>query len=548
MFARLVAINCRYSHSNPALFYLRECLRTHFSGLETEIIQLTINDPYYRVLLRLLDRGPDVVFFSVYLWNSRLTLALARDISRALPSCRIVLGGPEAAEITRLMPGVTMVEGEIEGVDPAFYHDLESGRLRSLYRCRRAGAFPSPYNDEDFRGLLADRAIYYESSRGCPFSCAYCLSSIDRGVRHKPVEAVMAEIRAIFPHHPKIIRFIDRTFNSDPARALDLWRQLAGLDTDTVFHFEVAPDLFTPEQLEFLATVPVGRFQFEAGVQSVNEKTLAAVNRKMDVEAALANLTRLALIKKIHIHADLILGLPFEDGDSFRDSFNQVWRSGAHHLQVGLLKVLPRTRMRERAGEFGLLFREDPPYEVIATRWLPQPDLARLHLIGETCERFGNNRFFVSLWDYLRQRGEDGFGLFSLLFDFAGGMAFLNQSPTQKRLGAILYEFAAGREDRQLFRDLLLYDWLCYGNQYLPEGFAPLDLYGERRRAGRLLPQVMAGLYDHRTRDCFLRETLFFQPSQALLRQLDYPENTRMLALLAAEDDDVPRRRRVVAV
>ena len=547
MLVKITAINCRYSHSCPAVFILREELEKNLPGCGTAISQFTINDPYYRMLLRLLDGRPDAVMFSVYLWNLRLAAALAADIRRVMPECAVVMGGPAAQQAA--FAGVTVVQGEIEGVDPAFYRDLAAGSLRDFYDCVPARDFSSPYRLEDFSTLLANRSVYYESSRGCPFSCSYCLSSLSRGVRSRDVDAVMAEACEIGAHASGMIRFVDRTFNADSSRALELWKHLAGLDTGCVFHFEVAPDLFTEEQLAFLETVPAGRFHFEAGIQSVHERTLAAVNRRMDVERALENLARLAAMKNIHIHADLILGLPFEDAAGFAASFNRVWRSRPHHLQTGLLKVLPGTGIRERAAEFGMVFRHDPPYEILATRWLGQDELARLHLVGECFERFYNNRFFVSLWDWLRGRGEDGFAFFSGLYDAAGGMDFLEQAPTHERLCAALWDFFSGRADRNLARDLLLYDWLRCGMQHLPPCFSGTDLHAERRLAARLLPQNLEGLFDYRGRDRFLKRSLFFRPGPEALVFLGFdPENTQMLAVVEEVEDSVHRHRRGVGI
>ena len=345
----LIALNCRYSHSCLALFYVRQELERNLPGALVHLHQHTINDPYYATLLRLAASDADALFFSVYIWNDAYVARLLRDLARIQPSRPLVLGGPQAEVLAGMSSSCTVIQGEIEGVGGRFYQDLVAGSLQSFYRAEGGHPFPSPYRESDFTEQLRNRQVYYESSRGCPFHCAYCLSSVQRGVRHKALPQVEPELAGILAQEPLIIKFVDRTFNDNPERALAIWRWLAAQPQSTRFHFEIAPDRFSEEMFAFLADLAPGRFQFEIGIQSTNPETLAAINRDMDVAAALKNIRRLAALGTVHLHVDLILGLPFDTRESFRRSLNQVFSLGAHHIQMGLLKVLPTTPMRREA-------------------------------------------------------------------------------------------------------------------------------------------------------------------------------------------------------
>jgi hypothetical protein len=261
----------------------------------------------------------------------------------------------------------------------------------------------------------------------------------------------------------------------------------------------------------FLAGLPDGRFQFEIGIQSTNPETLAAIDRRMDTEAALRNIRRLAALGTVHLHVDLILGLPFETGESFRRSFNQVFALGADHLQMGLLKVLPGTSIRCQADRFGLVSCEQPPYEILATRWLPQQELGELHALGECVESFHNNRYFLSLWRYLRRCGEEPYSFFADLLAVCRQHGFFELSVTQELLLRMLCELAKGRADRELLFDLLRYDWLGYGHRFLPPSLEGQPLADLRIRLRATLPPSMDGWYDLRGRSEFLKRGVFLE-------------------------------------
>lgn len=516
---KLIAFNGRYIHSCLALFYVREELRKHLPGVSPEFHQFTINDPYYETLLRISGGSPRALFFSVYIWNGELIKRLLHDLAVVLPATAFILGGPQAAAFTReeLPANCTIISGEVEGLDPAFYRDLQNNTLAPGYHGRPGQPFPSPYHAADLTTELRNRHIYYESARGCPFACSYCLSSVGQGVSWKDLDLVKEELAAILAHQPKIIKFVDRTFNARPERAMAIWHFLAGQPGETVFHFEMAPDLFTEEMFVLLAGLPAGRFQFELGIQSTNPATLAAVNRVMDLTRVRANMGRLAGLANIHLHADLILGLPEETEAGCHQSLREVFAMGPHYIQMGLLKVLPTTRISATPG---LRHCRKPPYEVLATAQLDPPTLSELYWLGETVEAFHNNRYFPSLFKYLRGQAEDIVVFFANLLEVCRGHNFFNLSATQILLSELLLKAAAGRPDGALLRELLLYDWLRCGNRFLPEFLQSEGQGNLRKKLNRQLPQNLPPHYDYRSRDEFFRKTAFAEFSGAALHHL----------------------------
>ncbi len=519
MHLKLIAFNGRYIHSCLALFYVREELQKNLSKVELDFHQFTINDPYYETLLKISAGSPQALFLSVYIWNGELIKRLLNDLAAILPGTAFVLGGPQAAAFKpEELPGnCTVITGEIEGLAPAFYQDLQNGQLAPNYNCSPGQPFPSPYRDDDLTKELRNRHIYYESARGCPFSCSYCLSSVEQGVSWKELKLVEQELTAILCHKPKIIKFVDRTFNAKPERALAIWGFLAEQPGNTVYHFEMAPDLFTEEMFDFLARLPAGRFQFELGIQSTAPATLAAVNRVMDLNKVRTNMLRLAALNNIHLHADLILGLPQETEASFRQSLRDVFAMGSHYIQMGLLKVLPATLISQTPG---LVHCQKPPYEVLATEQMDSQTISRLYWLGECVEAFHNNRYFPSLFSYLRKGDEDILTFFENLLAVCRAHNFFNLATTQNLLAELLLKATVDRRDGTLIGELLRYDWLRCGNRFLPEFLQTEELHGLRKNLSRTMAQNLPPLYDYRSRDEFFRKTTFAEFSGTALKQL----------------------------
>ncbi|MBU0908296.1 MAG: radical SAM protein, partial [Proteobacteria bacterium] len=352
----LIGFNCRFTHSCLSLFYLRQELFKNIDDVAVNINQFTINDPYYPTLMQISSLAADAFFFSVYIWNAHIIKRIINDLAKTQPFSRIILGGPQAIAFNadELPTGCTVVSGEIEGIDRSFYTDLKSGSLRPSYHGVRSREFYSPFTPDDFKDQLVNRHIYYESSRGCPYSCSYCISSLEPGVRYKDIAKVRDELKEILAHKPQSLRFVDRTFNASAKRALEIWKFLLDESKGTTFHFEIAPDLFSEEMFAFLQTIPPHLFQFEIGIQSTHVKTLSAISRKSSISSSLDNIKRLVQINTVHLHVDLILGLPYETYASFGKSFNDIFSVCPHYIQMGLLKVLPQTPISRQLGEFSI--------------------------------------------------------------------------------------------------------------------------------------------------------------------------------------------------
>ncbi len=436
----LVSLNAKYIHSSLALYSIQAaCLA---AGQPVETLEYTINQDLLQILADIAGHRPAVAGIACYIWNRELVLNLAAALKKVLPEISIVLGGPEAsgdaAAILKTQPAVDfVVQGEGEAAFPELLAELAQGRAgRDVggVAVRRddgvelnGGArvvenlddLPFAYREEMMPGL-ANRIIYYESSRGCPFDCSYCVSSLTRGVRHRSAAKVNAELRFLLEQGVKQVKFVDRTFNVLPEHYREIWRFLAGADTATNFHFEIVADLLSPAEVEWLAHVRPGRFQFEIGVQSLCQATLKAIGRHNAWERLRDNVQRLQRVGNIHLHLDLIVGLPEEDLESFRESFNAVYNLQPAMLQVGFLKLLPGTRIRREAMQYGYIWLEHTPYEILANQQLPYPAVRRLKLLEEVFNQTYNSGRFSRVLAFLVKfcAGGDAFAFYQTLTDW----------------------------------------------------------------------------------------------------------------------------------
>lgn len=537
---KLVGINARYTHSCLALFYLRQHLERQIPGVEIELCHYTINDSYYTLIQRIDQGGPDYVFFSALIWNSMLVERLLEDLPVMNHSCRYVVGGPEAPVLKERFAGferITFFCGDIEAAEQRFFNDLESGNLQGLYTGSFLGSgidrLDYPYRDEDFAGPLKNRHVYYESSRGCPFSCTYCCSAMETGVFHKQLEQVFPELDHILSFAPKVVRFLDRTFNDNRERALRIWNYLAEHGSDTLFHFEIAPEQFDDEMLRFLARVEPGRFQFEIGIQSTNPETLNAISRRMNVSRAAEIVRELRMPENIHLHVDLILGLPYETADTFLASVNNVFRMNPHYIQMGLLKILPDTPIYAQRKEFGYRSSMSPPYSFFSNSWLSPATARALYWLGESVEMCVNNRYFVSFWNYLSIRKEDISSFFAELSEIFYLEGWFWKAATQETLSRLLSRHIHGREDAPVLRELLCFDWLRSGQRFLPEHlkYRAVDPDDLRRKLYRDLPGELEGCYGLSERKTFFKKGIFYVFSRETLVHLGYEVNA-LLAIL----------------
>ena len=436
--AALCALNAKYVHSSLAPWCLLAGVRAFAPDIDAHVVEGTVNEPPETVLERIASGAPDVVTFSCYLWNIRQTLALAEQLKYRLPGVCIVLGGPEvsycAETVLNENPAVDFVlSGEGETSVPALLSCLAQGKAPCAEEvpglctrqhiappCVLSGEVPSPYTPEYFKALNG-RIAYLETSRGCPFTCAFCLSGRCGTPRYFDLKGVYENILALANSGAQTVKLIDRTFNANPRHANAILRFLLShygkeIPAGVCFHFEIAGDILTEETMELLAQMPAGAVQLEIGMQSFCEKTLEAVRRKTNTEKLKANIRRLAAMGNMHIHIDLIAGLPYEDVQTFAESFNTAYALGADMLQMGFLKLLHGAAMREEPQNFPCEFRSEPPYEVISTPWLTAEELEMLHGVEDVLERMVNSGRFQRTADYLMERtGLTPFALFQAI-------------------------------------------------------------------------------------------------------------------------------------
>lgn len=469
----LTAINARYTHSNLALLYLREAVRD--LPVQADILACTITQPVLNILQELHVRRPDWIGLSTYIWNTEKVRLLLPEIKKVLPETKIILGGPEVSyDAERWLAEFPDIDFIICGAGENALRALLTapGKCDRIISqpAPRLNDVPFPYRDEDFPAM-AEHYIYYESSRGCPFACAYCLSSrLDMRPDYRSVDRVCSELDMLCGHNPKIIKFIDRTFNARKSHYLPIWEHLIEKNPEICFHFEIHAGLLTEKDFEMLSRAPHGLFQFEIGIQSTNPAALDAVNRKIDWSVIRDNIRRLMDMGTFHIHVDLIAGLPFEGMDSLRTSFNEVYELGAHALQLGFLKVLPGTEMAERAPEYGLKYMDSAPYQVLQSRWLTFADLSFLEYLETNLDRLWNSGRFPMTIPVLTGLHPTPFDFYREFTTFTLAHSEMNEKQWPKVAELILaFIDAHHAKQREYILDCLRWDWcLQAASQYYP--------------------------------------------------------------------------------
>lgn len=451
----LVALNAKYCHTSLAVRSIGAVCKE--SGVPTEFVEHSINEPFRQIMQSILSCDTDIYAFSCYLWNIELVEKICLDLKTVKPNCIILLGGPEVSfDPNRYTFADAVISGEGERAVADYALGFVEGRYIQGSPIHSLDELPFCYSDEDLCENR-HRLIYYESSRGCPYSCSYCLSSVEKGVRFKSVEKVFEELKKFDDARVDLVKFVDRTFNANPKRTLAIWKYAAEECHHTKFHFELAGELIGEEELEYLQTVPKGRFQFEIGVQSTYSKTLQAVHRNADTTVLFEKIRRLVQMGNIHIHTDLIAGLPYESYAIFKNSFNDTYALMADCLQLGFLKLLKGSRIREEAEMFQYRFSASPPYTVYSNTFISEKEIFRLEKIEECVERFYNSRAFEKSIAYAFSRFLSPFDFYealSIYFDGKSGVA-------QKKLYEIFHAFYTGHfgED-PLFTEYLKFDWI----------------------------------------------------------------------------------------
>lgn len=456
----LAACNAKYIHSNPAVYDLKAYAAAYKDSVQ--IKEFTINQPKDEIMKEIYRSGADVVCFSCYIWNISFVRELIRDLKKILPDTVFWAGGPEvsfhAKNFLEDMPQVTGImkgEGEETFLALAGYYLEGKGRLEEIsgivFRKENEivdNGFREPVdldripfiyeNPENFE----NRIIYYESSRGCPFSCSYCLSSIDRKLRFRSLSLVKKELQFFLDHRVPQVKFVDRTFNCRHEHAMEIWKYILEHDNGvTNFHFEVSADLFREDELELIGRMRPGLIQLEIGVQSANPETLEAVHRKTDLEKLRRNVEKIRSFHSVHQHLDLIAGLPCEDYESFRRSFDFVYSMKPDQLQLGFLKVLKGSLMEEKAREYGITCKSLEPYEVLSTRWISYEEILKLKTVESMVEVYYNSGQFQYTLNWLTGFWEDAFSFYEDLGRFYERKGYEELSHSRIRRYEILLEF-----------------------------------------------------------------------------------------------------------
>lgn len=488
----LMAVNAKYIHSNLAVYDIEGYTRQHLrkEGLEeeaaVEIAEYTINQKKEEILADLYGRKPDLLGISCYIWNMVMVKGILEDLWKILPETKVFLGGPEAGfsgeTLLQQHPGLSGVirgEGErtFSRLVEACLKDrkweeipglLIRGRDGEIFATEEAALMdmndiPFVYDNlEDF----TNRIIYYESSRGCPFSCSYCMSSIDKTLRFRSMDKVREELQFFLDHKVPQVKFVDRTFNCHRQRSREIWKFLLEHDNGiTNFHFEVGADLLEEEDMEIIRRMRPGLIQLEIGVQSTCPKTLEEIRRKVSFEKITQVVGELKRYGNTHLHLDLIAGLPYEDYATFQRSFNEVYSLRPTALQLGFLKVLKGTFMEENREEYQLVHGSEPPYEVISTRWLSYGEILKLKEIEEMVEIFLNSNQFEHTIPLLERQFQEPFLLYEGLAQFYREEGYTGRSHAREERYRHLFEFGkrSGAEEERL-RDCLTLDYYLREN------------------------------------------------------------------------------------
>ena len=480
----LAALNAKYIHSNLGIYSLKAYAQKRHPSAEILLGEYTINHQPGDILADIYRKKPDFLGFSCYIWNVETVRRLARDVKKILPDTAVWLGGPEvsydAGQVLKELPGISGVmagEGEetfsrLAGWYEAGGGEEELSRIPGLVFRAESGEIvstgPAPLMDLDdipfpYGGLegLEHRIIYYESSRGCPFSCSYCLSSIDKTVRFRSLELVKAELLFFMERRVPQVKFVYRTFNCKKSHAMAIWSFISEHDNGvTNFHFEISADLLDGEMLALIGNMRPGLIQLEIGVQTTNPETLSAIRRRTDLDRLRDAVAQVKRFHNTHRHLDLIAGLPFEDLESFIRSFDDVYRMEPDELQLGFLKVLKGSHMELMAGEYGISYGSEPPYEVLSTRWLDYGDILRLKGVEEMVEVYYNSGQFPTSIRALEKEFSSPFRMFEALSGYYEEQGLLSVSHSRMARYEILYCFVCGSFPGRAeeMRDKLTYD------------------------------------------------------------------------------------------
>ncbi len=528
----LCALNSKFIHSSLAVHSIKSayefyCRTTGKNYGNVSVCEFTINDSMQSVLYSITSRKPDVVCFSVYLWNINQISSLCKDIKACFPKCKIVLGGPEvsfgidenffkddvydyviAGEGEKAFFALTALLNSKNPLElPATFQISVSEKTIKAVTPAILDELPFVYNDENI-ALFNNRIVYYESSRGCPFSCAYCLSSAEHGVRNLSLERVFSDLQFFIDKNVPLVKFVDRTFNCNKRRSYEILKYIIEASGKTCFHFEVAADLFDEATLALLKTAPRGRIQFEIGIQSTNDKALKASCRTIDTKKVLDNIKTLVSMENINIHADLIVGLPYESYSEFAETFNEVYelctnkKHYIHQLQIGFLKLLRGAPLNKMTKEHRYVFSSNPPYQVLHNTYISTEDINLLLGFEDVFERYYNSGRFRSTLSFIADSGKftSFFAFYASLAEYYRSSGLLFSSISSRRIYDILADFLKDffeEGEMHKIKELMLYDYFASDSSDLPpetlrsvwksERYYKNEAYAVLKSAGKLL-------------------------------------------------------------
>jgi len=457
----LTTFNARYTHSCLALYYLKDVIPLDKYSYQLE--EFTINQDLYSVIRQIYKIKPDIIALSVYVWNTDMVSRLLHEVKKILPDLIIIVGGPEIETnyISWELSNPEINHFVVNGAEKAFQELLE-GDLKSCERIIRTSGYSInslefPYNDINLASFK-NQYIYYETTRGCPYRCSYCLASVnEKELQFRDLEKVLRELDYFIEKETTIVKFVDRTFNIDKKRYRRIWEHLIIKNKITKFHFEIRADLLDDDDFKLLAEVPENYFQFEIGIQSINEETLTAINRHQGNESNYANISRLIKLGTIHIHLDLIAGLPLETLKSFYNSFNYVYDLHPHQIQLGFLKILSGTKINLEKNKNGIVHFSHPPYRIMQNNWMSFDDLWLLDTIEDLLEKFYNSGRFNTTLHYLTAQYSSSFSLYS---EMAKNSEKIKEISDWRKLAEYLIEFSEEKKmDTLLLKDFLKWDW-----------------------------------------------------------------------------------------
>lgn len=475
----LVAINSKYIHSNLAVYSISAYAKS--KGFDINLSEYTINQPIETIIKDIYRQKPDLLGFSCYIWNIEYVTKIIPELRKLLPNCHICLGGPEVSYDTshtfKSIPDVdTIIMGEGEIVFSTLINHLENNTdpytLKGLaINSPRIVNTPSDYIDMNQLpfpysdiSLMENRIIYYESSRGCPYNCSYCLSCVDKRVRYRDINLVKKELKFFIDAKVPQVKFVDRTFNCNRERTMAIWQFINENDNKiTNFHFEISADILSDDEISLLGQMRPGLVQLEIGVQTTNYDTLNAIHRKTDYVKLSNVVNKVHSLGTVHQHLDLIAGLPFEDYTSFANSFNEVYALKPEQLQLGFLKVLKGSHMWQTAKEMNILYTNYPPYEVISTPWLSYEDILKLKGIEEMVELYYNSSQFNATISLISHLFDTPFAMYEYLSNYyeKQGLMDIGHSRLKRYevlLDAIKVLDNITKEDIFLLRETLCYD------------------------------------------------------------------------------------------